>query len=786
MPSAPQVDAVPRLSGELGLPRKQVEAALSLLAAGNTVPFIARYRKEATGSLDEVQLRAIAERHAYLVELHGRRQAILQSIQDQDLLTDELRAAILAAETKAALEDLYLPFRPKRRTRASIARERGLAPLAERILAQPDGGDPAAEAAALVDPEREVPDAQAALAGARDIAAEVVAERAEVRALVRQVFAATGRLRVEVAPRHRGKPTKFEQYYDHDEAVTSIPSHRYLAVSRGEREEVLRVRVEVEDEPLLERICGLAGLRPGSAFAAPLRQAIEDGYARLIVPSVVNDLRAELKERSDREAVEVFADNLTDLLMAAPLGSKGVIGVDPGLRTGCKVAAVDATGAFLANTTLFLSRSDAEREEARRRILALIDAHRPAALAVGNGTGGREAEAFLRRVLADHAPSAGAAPVVVQVNEAGASVYSASELAGQEFPDQDVTVRGAISIARRLQDPLAELVKIEPKAIGVGQYQHDVHQPLLTRKLDEVVEDCVNRVGVELNTASAPLLARVAGVGPKLAGRIVAHRAAQGAFSSRKQLLAVTGLGPKTFEQAAGFMRIRGADHPLDASAVHPERYALVERMAADLELDLATLVGDAAAAGRIPIGRYVSDEVGEPTLVDILAELAKPGRDPRQAFEPVRFREDVQTVADLTPGMALSGVVTNVTKFGAFVDVGVHRDGLVHISQLSDKFVRDPREVVKVGDRIEVRVLEVDAERNRISLTARSQPDDGAGPRTRGKPKGRAAGKKKARGQRPEARSGTRPAARAKPAKASDEALTHNPFADLLKKDRG
>jgi len=781
MSTAPVLEPASRLAAELGLPRAGVEATLSLLGAGNTVPFIARYRKEATGSLDEVQLRSIAERHAYLVELDLRRRAILESIEQQGKLAPELRAQILAAETKAALEDLYLPFKPKRRTRASLARERGLEPLAERILDQPHDADPPAEAAGFVNAEAGVADALAALAGARDIAAERVAERADVRALVRGLFASRGRLQVEVTPAKRAEPTKFQQYYDHSEPVASIPSHRYLAVSRGEREEVLRVRVEL-DRPPVETILGMAGFDRASPFAAELRLAVEDGYDRLIVPSVVNDLRAQLKERSDLEAVEVFAANLKDLLLASPLGPEPVIGVDPGLRTGCKVASVDSTGALKAFTTLYLSRSEAEREQARQQILSLIERHRPAALAVGNGTGGREAEAFLRAALEQGSGQAAPKPVVVQVSEAGASVYSASDLARRELPDHDVVVRGAVSIARRLQDPLAELVKIEPRAIGVGQYQHDVHQPLLVRKLDEVVEDCVNRVGVELNTGSGPLLARVAGIGPKLADRIVAHREAHGAFASRRKLLDVAGLGPKTFEQAAGFLRIRAGVHPLDASAVHPERYDLVERMAADLGVGLAELIGDPGAVGRIQIDRYTSDDVGEPTLKDILTELAKPGRDPRKAFEPVHFREDVRTVDDLEPGMRLEGVVTNVTKFGAFVDVGVHRDGLVHISELSDEFVRDPREKVKVGDRIEVRVLEVDLERKRISLSARSQADARPGRRGDGdRPVGgpgrpKAAGRKRQPHKRAAART-------APPAQAAPGGLTHNPFADLLKK---
>jgi uncharacterized protein len=719
--TSPAFDPVPLLARELELPAQGVRAVVKLLAEGSTVPFIARYRKEATGSLDEVQIRTIEERRAYLIELDDRRKTILESIQSQGKLTPELKARILGCETKAALEDLYLPYKPKRRTRGIIAKERGLEPLALRIMEQPAVGDPQAEALAFVNAEKEVVSADAALAGARDIVAELLAENADARARVRAIFAEHGWLVSEKAAGLPDAPTKFEQYYEFREAVKTIPSHRFLAIRRGERENVLRARVEVESEPVVGELTGMMGGKYGTPFAGEMRAAVEDGYKRLLAPSVENDLRVDLKMRSDREAVDVFADNVRNLMMAAPLGEKGVLGLDPGLRTGCKFVAVDATGKFLEETVLHLSKGAGAEESAKRQLLEYVRKYQPRAVGIGNGTGGREAERFVRGVLRD----AGVADlIVVQVNEAGASVYSASDVAREEHPDLDITVRGALSIARRLQDPLAELVKIDPKAIGVGQYQHDVHQPLLAKKLDEVVESCVNGVGVELNTASAPLLSRVSGIGQSLAKKIVKFREDHGRFKSRVMLLDVPGLGPRAFEQAAGFLRVAGAEHPLDSSAVHPERYELVERIAKDLGLAVAELVGNASAAERIDLKKYVGEGVGEPTLRDIIAELKKPGRDPRADFEPPKFRDDVEKLEDLQVGMTLEGVITNVTAFGAFVDVGVHQDGLVHVSQLSDRFVRDPSEVAKVGDKIKVRVLEVDLPRKRISLTARADAD--------------------------------------------------------------
>ena len=769
---------VPALAAELALPHNSVAAVIKLLDDGGTVPFISRYRKEATGDLDEVQIRTIQERQAYLLEMEQRRQAILESIAGQDKLTDELRARILACATKAALEDLYLPYKPKRRTRATIARKKGLERLAQRLLAQPLDGDPVNEARAFVDEDKGVADVEAALAGARDIGAEAVAENADIRGRIRESFGAEGMLAAEMQSAQKGKRTKFEQYYDFREKVADIPSHRYLALRRGEREKVLRVNLEADADRYLPRIEGVMGLAPRSPFAEQLRLAISDAYNRLIAPSVESDIRAELKERSDVAAVDIFASNLRNLLLASPLGTRNVIGIDPGLRTGCKCAVLDETGKFIESITVYPSQGEAKAQRARLDLLALVKKHRPFALAVGNGTGGREMEGFARRMLTEEGMAGEL--VVVQVNESGASVYSASDLARKEFPELDITIRGAISIGRRLQDPLAELVKIDPKAIGVGQYQHDVHQPLLKRKLGEVVESCVNQVGVELNTASAPLLARVAGVGPRLAQKIVAHREEKGAFTARAHLLKVSGLGPRAFEQAAGFLRVRGGKHPLDTSAVHPERYKLVERMAADLQVPLADLVGDSELVKRIDISRYVGGDVGEPTLRDILEELRKPGRDPRESFEPPKFREDVSELKDLEQGMVLEGVVTNVTAFGAFVDVGVHQDGLVHISQLSDRFVKDPHDVVSVGDKVKVRVLDVDVERKRISLSAKSDRgtpgrgrQDGQGgrpPRGGGDNRGR----RDARPQR-----GPQPR-REQP---KPQGFSNNPFADLLKK---
>ena len=694
-----------RIAQALGIAPDQVARTLALLDDGNTVPFVARYRKEATGGLDEVAIRDIAEHAERARATDQRRAVILSSIEEQGKLDPRLRERIEAASTRAELEDLYLPFKPRRRTKAQVARERGLEPLARRILDQPRDGHPRREAQRFV--RGEVGDVDAALEGARHIVSERVAEHPTVRALLREAFERHGALVSTAKKAARAERTRFESWYDYREPAHRVPSHRYLAVCRGEREGVLDVKVEIDFERRRDRVERLARLRRGSPFAGELQAAIDDAWKRLLRRSIEGEARAALKERADRAAVDVFANNLANLLLAAPLGPKAVVGVDPGLRTGCKCAALDASGTFGGHITIYPVRDEARAADELRRFVERSGA---AAVAVGNGTGGRETEQLARRALE------GLDVVVVQVDEAGASIYSASDVARAEFPDLDLTIRGAISIGRRLQDPLAELVRLDPKSIGVGQYQHDVHQPLLIRKLGEVVEDCVNRVGVDLGTASAPLLAHVAGVGPRLAERIVAHRAKHGPFRRRQSLLDVSGLGPRAFEQCAGFLRIRGGADPLDASGVHPERYPLVERMARDLGVRVADLLG--ARAATIDLQRYVSDGVGRPTLEDMVAEMGKPGRDPRDAFEPPRFSDAVHSIGDLREGAVLEGVVTNVTQFGAFVDLGVHQDGLVHVSQLADRFVRDPAEVVAAGQRVRVKVLSVDLERKRIALS--------------------------------------------------------------------
>ena len=715
-----------------------VAAVLKLLDEGATVPFIARYRKELTGSLDEVQIRAIETRHEAHLELEKRRAAVIASVDEQGKLTPALRLQFQQAWTLRALEDLYLPFKQKRRTRASMARERGLQPLADLILRQPKFGAPERDALPFVIPAKDVADVDAALAGARDIVAELVAERADVRALVRDTTVRDGVVAAKAKkpknteptsadaskPSRDAKASKFDTYKDFAEPVSRIPSHRVLAVLRGEAEGELSVSLDVDAGQLLPKIEARLGLQRGTPYARQLGLAIDDGYTRLLFPSIETELRGELKARADTDAIDVFAENLAGLLLAAPLGARPVIGIDPGLRTGCKCAVVDGTGRFVTTVTLYLSQGARGEQEARELLVALVKKHQPMAIGVGNGTAGRETEAFVRRTLQD----AGLKDVIVTpVNESGASVYSASDIAREEFPDIDLTIRGAISIGRRLQDPLAELVKVDPQAIGVGQYQHDVDQPSLHKALDHVVERCVNQVGVDVNTASAPLLSRVAGIGPALAKKIVQHRESHGVFATRAAVKAVKGLGDRTFEQAAGFLRLRPTSgetqslaNPLDASGVHPERYALVGKMAKDLGVAVADLVGNPVLAARIDIARYRSDDVGDPTLRDIVAELGKPGRDPRQQFEPPSVRDDVREMKDLVVGMTLSGVVTNVTAFGAFVDIGVHQDGLVHISQLAEQFVKNPHDVVKAGDRISVRVVEVDMARKRIALSAR------------------------------------------------------------------
>ncbi|MEL7305539.1 MAG: Tex-like N-terminal domain-containing protein, partial [Myxococcota bacterium] len=611
------------LNNELRLPKRAIQAVLDLLADGATVPFIARYRKERTGNLDEVQIRAIEEKASYLRELEDRRISVLRSIEQQGRLTDELREQIQACTTKTELEDLYLPYRPKRRSKGNQARARGLEPLALRILEQPAEGDAEVEASNYVSAEREIPNPESALAGARDIVIERVAEHPELRAQVRERFAKTGVLHAEAteaAKKKGGKRTKFEDYYNYSESVGKIPSHRVLAIRRGQAEKTLKTRIDIETDPIVSSAKRIFGLNPESPFSDQLSLAIQEAVVRKLGPSIETDVWTELKLQADREAVEVFASNLENLLLAPPLGNQTVIGVDPGLRTGSKCAAIDATGKFLEAVTLFTTQSDEAKNKARNDLLDLVKKHSPAAVAIGNGTGGREIEHLIRQWLRDEKLEV----TVVPVSEAGASVYSASEIARAEFPDLDITVRGAISIGRRLQDPLAELVKIEPKSIGVGQYQHDVYATLLQSKLHNVVESCVNRVGVELSTASMSLLSYVSGIGTKLAQAIVIHRHQHGSFTERNDLLQVPGMGPKTFEQAAGFIRVKDSPHPLDASAVHPERYELVTQMASDAGLNLADFVGNIGAIDSISSERYTNETVGELTLRDIVFELKK------------------------------------------------------------------------------------------------------------------------------------------------------------------
>ncbi|MGE4489019.1 MAG: Tex family protein [Kiritimatiellales bacterium] len=761
MSEQPLFDPVPFVSTDLKIGPRQVAAVAKLFAEGATVPFIARYRKEAHGNLDEVQILNIQEKLTYYNTLKSRRQTILSSINEQGKLTDELREQIERTISKTELEDLYLPYKPKRRTRATIAKGKGLEPLAELIRFQCLESDPATEAEKYINAEKEVASAADALAGARDIVAEQIAERADVRALIREAYFKTGVIASEpVKADAKPETSKYKDYFDFSQPIADIPSHRYLAIRRGETEGELRRRLVIDADAQIEKMKELCGLNPSSPFAEELEKTIQDAYKRMLTLSVEIDVSVEMKMKADRAAVEVFAKNLRNLLLAAPYGEKAVIGIDPGLRTGCKCVAIDATGKYLDTITIYPEQGSAKAQQAQIDLAKFIEKHPPQAIAVGNGTAGRETEAFVKKLLALMQKKNIS---VVSVSESGASVYSASEIAREEFPDLDLTIRGAISIARRLQDPLAELVKVDPKSIGVGQYQHDVYQELLKNKLDEVVVSCVNHVGVELNTASAPLLSRVAGIGESLAKKIVAYRNEHGAFKSRQELMKVASLGPRAFEQAAGFLRIHGSENPLDASAVHPERYKLVEQIASDLGEPLNKLVGNVEIVSKIKIEKYTGGDVGELTLKDIIDELKKPGRDPREQFEEVGFRDDVMTMNDLKEGMELKGIVTNVTAFGAFVDIGVHQDGLVHISQLCDRFISDPSEVVHAGDRITVKVLEVDLERKRISLTARKNPEQ---------PARRSGG-----GNRPQTDRGQRPQPQRR---QPPRGFTNNPFANL------
>lgn len=701
------------VSQELSLAEKQVRTTIALLDEGATIPFISRYRKELTGSLDEVQITAIRDRIQQLRDLDKRKEAVLKSIADQGKLNPTLEEQVKSAETMALLEDIYLPYKPKRKTRASVAREKGLAPLADLIFAQ-NNIDVEAEAAAYLDEEKGVSTLEEALAGARDIIAEQIAEDAEVRAKTRQVFLSKGEFVSRVIPGKEEAALKFKDYYEWSEPLEQAPSHRVLAMRRGEKEELLYLDISVDEDQVLPGITKQF-IKGNNEAAKQVELAIIDGYKRLLKPSMETEIRVLTRQKADEEAIKVFADNVRQLLLAAPLGQKRLLALDPGFRTGCKTVVLDAQGNLLENTAIYPHTGASAALEAEKTIKHLVSKYDVEAIAIGNGTAGRETEEFVRKLKLLNI-------IIVMVNESGASIYSASETAREEFPDQDVTVRGAVSIGRRLMDPLAELVKIDPKSIGVGQYQHDVDQNKLQSALDDTVISCVNAVGVELNTASKQILAYISGLGPALAQQIVHYRKENGPFKSRRELKKVPRLGEKAFEQAAGFLRIRNAEHPLDASAVHPERYALVEQMAKDLNVSLTELMKDEKLRKSLDLKKYMSDEVGLPTLNDILAELAKPGLDPREQFEAFSFTDGVNSIADLRVGMKLPGIVTNITNFGAFVDIGVHQDGLVHLSQLANHFVSDPHEVVKVQQHVMVTVTEIDEKRNRISLTMKTE----------------------------------------------------------------
>jgi uncharacterized protein len=746
-----------KIAAELKLKEKQVLATAQLLNDGGTVPFIARYRKEATGELDEVNIITIRDRLEQLHELDKRREAILKSLEDQGNLTDDLKVKVETAETLAILEDIYLPYRPKRRTRGMMAKEKGLEPLANKIFEQGDN-DPHAEAAAFVDSEKGVDNIEDALAGARDIIAEWINEDAEVRSELRELFVRKAVIRSKIAKGQEEEGIKFKDYYEWEETASTAPSHRVLAIRRGAHEGFLIFHIFPQEDEAVA-ILEDRFIKDEGQAAEQVRLALKDSYKRLLSLSMETEIRLEIKKRAEQEAIKVFAENLRNLLLSSPLGQKTVLAIDPGYRTGCKVVCLDPQGKLMHNDTIYPLQSKNRRDEAAELLKTLVEKFNIEAIAVGNGTGGRETEAFCKKI--DFSRNV----TIVMVNESGASVYSASKVAREEFPDYDVTVRGAVSIGRRLADPLAELVKIDPKSIGVGQYQHDVDQNALKKSLDDVVASCVNAVGVEVNTASKQLLSYVSGLSERLSGNLVMHRNENGAFLSRAELLKVPGMGPKTFEQAAGFLRISGAKNPLDTSAVHPERYPVVEAMARDLGCTIANLMSEPEMRDGIKLENYITDAFGMPTLMDIVDELAKPGRDPREEFELFTFTEGVNEISDLEVGMKLPGVVTNVTAFGAFVDIGVHQDGLVHISELADKFVRNPHDVVEVNRKVTVAVIGVDVERKRVSLSMKKDPfkpreQRGEKTETVKKPSGK----------------------RSKPKKREKQVSTGNPFADALK----
>jgi uncharacterized protein len=701
---------------ELGLQLWQITAIDKLFQEGSTVPFIARYRKEQTGSLDEVVIANVRDRLAQLAEMDKRREAIIKSLEERDLLTPELQKAIDEAQTLPELEDIYLPYRPKRRTRATIAREKGLAPLADLILLQDNKTDPLQAAAAYINTEKGVESVEDALAGARDIIAEIINEDAALRQSLRLLFAREGVLQSRVVKGKEEEGAKYRDYFEISEAILRMPAHRVLALFRGETEEFLKLEIRPPEDKALSIIFRHM-VKAQNPCSDQVVLALEDSYKRLLAPSLETDIRQEIKERADAEAIRVFTRNLQELLMSPPLGQKTVLAIDPGFRTGCKVVCLDPQGKLLHNTTIFPTQSAKLEAEAKKSLLELVQKYKIEAIAIGNGTAGRETEAFVRALGLPESIA------IVQVNESGASIYSASDAAREEFPDHDITVRGAVSIGRRLMDPLAELVKIDPKSIGVGQYQHDVDQSKLKQSLDDTVMNCVNRVGVEVNTASRQILAYVSGLGPALGKNILEYRDQNGPFKTRQELRKVPRLGPKAFEQAAGFLRIYNAKNPLDASAIHPENYDLVKKMAADLACTVQDLMQNEELRQKIVLEKYLSDKVGLPTLSDILQELGKPGRDPRAQFEIFSFAAGINNIDQLKPGMKLPGIVTNVTNFGAFVDIGVHQDGLVHISKMADRFVKNPNDIVKVQQKVEVTVLEIDKARRRILLSMQKNP---------------------------------------------------------------
>jgi len=698
-----------KIASALAISENQVRKTIALLDEGATIPFISRYRKEMTGSLDEVQVAKIRDMRDQYLELEKRREAILKSLLELDKLSPELEKAVRQAETLAKLEDIYLPYKPKRKTRAMAAREKGLQGLADQLFLQRIA-NPSDIALAFVNPEKEVKNIEEALAGARDILAEHMMENAEAREDARRLFAKNTQVKSKVGKGKQDSGIKYKDYFDWSESLHQAPSHRVLALLRGENEGVLQLSLAGPDEDVLERL-ERRFITGRNACAQQVEMAIQDGYKRLLFPAMETEMRAEAKKRADEEAIRVFAENMRQLLLAAPLGQKRLLAIDPGFRTGCKVVCLSKQGTLLDNTTIYPHTGHGQAQEAAHSLMAWIKKYEIEAIAIGNGTAGRETEAFVKNVNAEKIP-------ILMVNESGASIYSASDVAREEFPDKDITVRGAVSIGRRLMDPLAELVKIDPKSIGVGQYQHDVDQKKLQSSLDDTVISCVNAVGVELNTASKQILSYISGLGPQLAQNIIDYRTKNGPFTSRSELKKVARLGEKAYEQAAGFLRIHQAKNPLDASAVHPERYLIVEKMAKDLQCKVSDLLAQDTLRKQIQIQRYVSEEVGIPTLTDIVQELAKPGRDPREQFEAFAFTEGINEIKDLRIGMKLPGIVTNITNFGAFVDIGVHQDGLVHVSQLANQFVKDPNDIVKVSQKVMVTVTEIDENRKRIALS--------------------------------------------------------------------